>query len=156
MFETSENCLRAPKTETSDEISNSENISQETIEENSGTTGSFCIGSASKLFEYYSGNIKMRNVDYCYWGINVPSYSVVFIKKVNLLRLVADWCFPVKYMKSSEAATGGVLWKKLYLKILQYSQESCRPATLLKRDFNTCFALNFAEFLRTPILKNVC
>ena len=34
-------------------------------------------------------------------------------------------------------ATGGVLLKKLFLKILQYSQESCRAATLLKKDSNT-------------------
>ena len=40
-------------------------------------------------------------------------------------------------MNFSEAATGSVSWKKLFLKILQYSQESCRSATLLKTDFNT-------------------
>ena len=40
-------------------------------------------------------------------------------------------------MNFSEAATRGVLLKKLFLKIGQYTQESCRPATLLKRDSNT-------------------
>ena len=40
-------------------------------------------------------------------------------------------------MDFSEAATGGVLWKKLFLKISQYSQESCRPTTLLKTHSNT-------------------
>ena len=35
-----------------------------------------------------------------------------------------------------EAATGCVLWKKLFLKISRYSK-SCRPATLLKGDSNT-------------------
>ena len=36
------------------------------------------------------------------------------------------------------AATGGVLWKKILLKISEISQENAwRPATLLKRDFNT-------------------
>ena len=40
-------------------------------------------------------------------------------------------------LEISEAATGGVLWKKLFLKISQYSQENCRPPTLLKRDSNT-------------------
>ena len=34
-------------------------------------------------------------------------------------------------MNFLEAAYGGVLWKKLFLKILQYSQD-CRPVTLLK------------------------
>ena len=31
-----------------------------------------------------------------------------------------------------------------------------RPATLLKRDSNTCFPVKSVKFLRTPILKNVC
>ena len=42
-----------------------------------------------------------------------------------------------------EAATEGVPRKKMFLKILQNSQE------------NTCAGLR-PEFLRTPILKNVC
>ena len=41
------------------------------------------------------------------------------------------------FMNFSEVATGCVLWKKLLLKISQHSQESCRPATLLKADSNT-------------------
>ena len=45
--------------------------------------------------------------------------------------------FPRKFMKFSEAATGGVLYKKAFLKNLQFSLESCRPATLLKTDSNT-------------------
>ena len=58
------------------------------------------------------------------------------IKKINLLHL-RRWSCPWKFMNFSEAAIGGVLWKKLLLKISQYSQESCRPATLLKTDSNT-------------------
>ena len=70
------------------------------------------------MFEYYSGNIKMRNVNYCYLSINILSYSVVFIKKINLLRLPHwHWCFHGKFMNFSEAATGGVLIKKAVLKI---------------------------------------
>ena len=66
----------------------------------------------------------------------------------------------------SEAATGGVPYKKLFLKVLQYSQENnCvgvsvliklqtfKLATLLKRGSNTGA---FLQFLRTPILKNKC
>ena len=48
----------------------------------------------------------------------------------------------------SEAATGGLLLKKLSLKISQISQE------------NTCVGVslhvNIAKLLRTPILKNIC
>ena len=40
-------------------------------------------------------------------------------------------------MNFSEAATGGVLSKKRFLKVLQHSQEKYGSATLLKRDSNT-------------------
>ena len=53
-------------------------------------------------------------------------------------------------MNFSEAATGGVLWKKLFLKISQYPQESYRPSTLLKTDSNTVFS----PWILQNILKN--
>ena len=59
------------------------------------------------------------------------SYSVELIKKINLLRL-RHWCFPGKFIIFSKSATGGVLRKKLLLKISQYLQEKCRAAILLK------------------------
>ena len=47
-----------------------------------------------------------------------------------------------------------VLYKKLFLKISQYSQENI--AALLKRDFNTgVFFVNIVKFLRTAILKKI-
>ena len=57
-----------------------------------------------------------------------------------------------------EAATEGVLWEKLFLKISQYSKERFRPATLLKTGSNTGVFLwilrNFQEhlFRRTSAL----
>ena len=68
----------------------------------------------------------------------------------------------------SEAATRGVLWKKLFLEILQKSQENAcarvsffnknaglRPAFLLKkRLWHRCFPVNFAKFPRSPFLRN--
>ena len=41
-------------------------------------------------------------------------------------------------MDFSEAVSRGVLCKKLFLKISQYSEESSRPATLLKTHSNRC------------------
>ena len=52
-------------------------------------------------------------------------------------------------MNFSETATGGVLWKKLVLNILQYPKESCSPATVLKTDSNTSV---FSEYCQ--IFKN--
>ena len=62
----------------------------------------------------------------------------------------------------SEAATGGILWKKVFLKIWPYSQETIcarfsflikfaalRPAILLKKTlWHSCFIVNFGKFLR--------
>ena len=72
-------------------------------------------------------------------------------------------------VKFTEATTGGVLYKKLFLKISQYSQEkncagvsfliklqALSPVTLLKRLQHRCFPMNIVKFLRTPILKNIC
>ena len=67
--------------------------------------GHFLYVSATKLFKYYSGKIKMRSVNYCYLGINILSYLVLFIKKINLLHL-RHWSFPGKFMNFSEAAAG--------------------------------------------------
>ena len=64
---------------------------------------------------------------------------------MNLLGL-PHWCLHGKFMNFWEAATGGAFWKKVFLTILQYSQESCKPGTLLKRDPNT----------NVFLLKNIC
>ena len=77
----------------------------------------------------------MRIVNYSHLDVSILSYSVVFVKSINLLRL-RYWCFPGKFMNFWEEAVGGI-WKKLFLKTSQYSQESCRTATLLKWDCNT-------------------
>ena len=55
-----------------------------------------------------------------------------------------------------EAGTGVVLYKKLLLKILQYSQENtCVGVSFIKRRVqHRCFPVNIAKCLRTPILKN--
>ena len=85
--------------------------------------------------------------------IKILTYYLIrsyLLKRWNLVRL-HHWCFPCKFMNFSEAATGGVLWKKMFLKISQYSQESCRPATLSKRDSNT---VAFLWILL--IFKNTC
>ena len=66
-------------------------------------------------------------------------------KNLELLRLLVSKT-SVEY---SEAATKGLLYKKVLLKIPEILQE------------NTCvgvnlFSVKFAKFLRAPILKNIC
>ena len=54
----------------------------------------------------------------------------------------------------TEAATRGVLLKKVFLTLLKKRILSC-PATLLKkRILHRCFPVNFAKFLRTPFSQN--
>ena len=63
-----------------------------------------------------------------------------------------------------EAATWGVLLKKLFLKNLQDLQETPVLESFLKKvtglkasAYNTCcFPVNIAKFLRLPISKNIC
>ena len=57
----------------------------------------------------------------------------------------------------AEAATRGVLWKKVFLEVSQNSQEkTCAKVSLLlkKRLWHRCFPVNFVKFLRTPFLQN--
>ena len=50
-------------------------------------------------------------------------------------------------------ATGGVLLKKLVLKILQYSQESCRAATLLKKTPIQMFSSEYCEIFKNTYFE---
>ena len=62
------------------------------------------------------------------------------------------------FMKArAEAATGGVLQKKVFLEISQKSQENtCAKDTFLikKSVWRRCFPVNFVKFLRIPFLQN--
>ena len=69
----------------------------------------------------------------------------------------------------SKTATRYVLWKKLFLKISQYSQKKPVLESLFNKvtglqacNFtkgrlqHRCFLVNIAKFWRTAILKNIC
>ena len=69
--------------------------------------------------------------------------------------------------QATEAVTGGVLWKKLFLEISQNSQENTcarvsffrkvaglRPTIYQKRHWHRCFPVHFAKFPRAPFLQN--
>ena len=66
-----------------------------------------------------------------------------------------QWSFSMKkyVLKSFAIFTWKNMWWRLFLITLQ----GFRPATLLKRDWNTgvCVPVNIAKFSRTPILKNI-
>ena len=76
-------------------------------------------------------------------------------------------CFPAK---TTKAATGGVLWKKLLIKgLCQFQRKTPvleslfnKVAGLRARSFikkrlqHRCFPVKLATFLRTSILKNIC
>ena len=60
--------------------------------------------------------------------------------------------FPQILRKEAESATGGVLNKKVLLKILQNSQENTRARVSflikLAQHWHKCFSVNFEKFLR--------
>ena len=100
-------------------------------------------------------------------GLQHRCFTVKFAKflKTPFLQNISCSCFwqvrvTISNSLFSEAATGGVVYKKVFLKISQNSQETTwepglRPATLLKkRLWHTCFPVNFAKFLRSPFLQN--
>ena len=51
------------------------------------------------------------------------------------------------FLNHTEAATRGLQLKRLFLRILLYSQENTCVGQ------GRCFSVNIAKFLRTPILK---
>ena len=108
------------------------------------------------------------------WWLNKKNFIIyyslfilmgIFLKHLWLIPNILQWqdCKILTKLVSSqtlpEAATRGVLLKKVFLKICEISRE-----TLLKRACNftkkklqqRCFLAKFAKFLRTPILKNIC
>ena len=44
----------------------------------------------------------------------------------------------------------------LFWHVIEIKLQVIRPATLLKGESNTCFPVNIAKFLITPVLKNMC
>ena len=85
--------------------------------------------------------------------------------------LLSDPCFLISQcmLLNPEAAIGGVLKKKLFLKLSQYSQENSCVGIFFnkvsglqafnfikKRLQHWCISVNIAKFLRKPILKNIC
>ena len=67
-----------------------------------------------------------------------------------------------KQEDNKKAATGGVPYKKMLLKILQYLQENTcvgvfQACNFIKKRLQCrCFPVNIAKFLRTLIFKNIC
>ena len=62
---------------------------------------------------------------------------------VSVLYKLISW-------RPAEAATRGVLCKKVFLEIFRTSKISLRPATLLKKRLrHRCFPVKFLKFLRT-------
>ena len=76
-----------------------------------------------------------------------PSREEMFKQGDSMSRQKMNECF---FQQNLEAATRGVLWKKVFLEITQNSKENACARVFLPE----CFSVNFAEFLRTPFLQN--
>ena len=76
-------------------------------------------------------------------------YLVVFV----MMMIIIMNCFRRMVDKAvTEAATRGVQLEKVFLEILQNSQERIYPrvSLLKKKLWHRCFTVNFVTFLRTP------
>ena len=70
----------------------------------------------------------MPDVYFCQYDINISFYLVIFIRKINSLCFTTIFFLSNSYRTQgaawsaftlSEAATRGILWKQVLLKILQ-------------------------------------
>ena len=103
------------------------------------------------------------------------SYSVVFIKKINILSL-RHWCFPGKFrnfleeqkqlpevfckrdvLKNFAIFTEKRLCWKLFFNKVAASSCVIQHCSFIKMIIqHMCFSVNIAKFLKTLILKNIC
>ena len=82
------------------------------------------------------------------------------ISQENFHNFIINFQVKGKAQFVSEAATGGVLRKKVFLKIFQKSKENIygpEAYDFIKKErlWHRCFPVNFAKLLRIPILKNI-
>ena len=103
------------------------------------------------------------------------SYSVVFIKKINILSL-RHWCFPGKFRNFLEEqkqlpevfckrdvlknfaifTEKRLCWKLIFNKVTASSCVIQHCSFIKKIIQHMCFSVNIAKFLKTLILKNIC
>ena len=88
--------------------------------------------------------------------ILILSYSAVFIKKINLLRL-RHWCFPRKFGNFFRSSHQSCFMKKAVLKNFAIFTRKLQTCIFVKKRLqNRCFPLNNAKFFKKPILKIIC
>ena len=100
-------------------------------------------------------------------AIECPSTNPILRKESLFFRLILRQSFKSDFyfwlfLILTEAATRGVLCKKVLLEIWQNSQENnCAKVSFLinlqalkKRLWHRCFPVDFVKFLRTPFLQN--
>ena len=95
--------------------------------------------------------------------IHYPAGSYLFKVNKRNTRAMREICSKLKIKTLElEAATRGVLCRKVFLEILQNSQENtyanslcCKACNFIKKKlWHRCFPVNFWKFLRTPFIKN--
>ena len=110
--------------------------------------------SAYKLLEYYSSNIDMQNFEQ---HINILLYSVVFIKKTNVLNL-RHWCFlgnvrPSEVFRKKGVRKNFAIFARKHLCWSLFDVFGVN--FIIKKLPHRCFTVNITKFLRTPISKNI-
>ena len=107
---------------------------------------------------FFSFNCDVKDIQLCFQVVQVSIWKIVtkilqvfiLVPSRLLKRIIFKKCFVIMKSISSKSRSShqNCSVKKLFSKILQYSQE--------KRLQHRCFPVNNAKFLRTPVVKNIC
>ena len=109
------------------------------------------------LTNFFSFNCDVKDTQFCFQVVQVSIWKIVtkipqvFISVAPRLlkRIIFKKCFIImKSISKSRSSHQSCSVKKLFSKILQYSQE--------ERLHHRCFPVNNAKFLRTHVVKNIC
>ena len=121
--------------------------------------------SAVKLLEYQSSNIDMQNVHQFQQDISIFSYSVVFIKKINVLSLHHCFSGKITNFLKKQKQPPEVFGKKGVLKhcAIFTGKHLCWSLfgvfgdnSLKKRLKYRYFPVNITKFFKKTFLRNIC
>ena len=93
--------------------------------------------SLNKFFSIYKNLCLYKFISYKHFCTNLSKVNLEILRNFSTI-----------FRSSNQRYS----MKKLFLVFFMLA---FMPSTLLKRDSNTCFLVNIAKFLRTPILENI-
>ena len=116
----------------------------------------------SELEGHYKMSKRTSNLSMFFINSNLSILSQSFpFGPLNTSQKLKVFWFSLMCFNKTEAATRGVLWKKVYLEISHNPHKNtCARASFsefsfFQRLWYRCFPVNFVKFLRTTFLQNI-